>query len=488
MKFRYAPLLIALLLTAACARPPAPVEQQFIDDVAAALGGKAAIEAADALTIEAEGRRLNIGQDLTPESTTMEFGISGYTRSIDLANDRSRTVETRTPLFDYFRGRDPFQVISGIDGDVAYDIGADGSPRRASQEVAMERRSDLYHHPLTLVRAVLAGNATVGNVRNEGGLSVADIATDDEMTLTMAVDPETHLPAFISSNDFHPYFRDVVRWTGLSGYESVGALMLPSVFSRSLDEFHVYRLEATAQSTDAPTGDIGAPTEAVAATPASGPAPANVEVEVLADGVWYLNGQSHHSVLLEFSDHLMFIEAPNEARTLAVIDKARELVPGKPIRYLVNTHHHFDHSGGVRTAVAEGLTVITHAANEAFYRRMAAQPSTIVPDALSRSPKPIETETVNESRTYEDEAMSLTLYHVAGSQHSASILMAYLPEQRLLIEADLYTPGRTAPQTFAPNMLENIERYGLEVDRVVPIHGGVVDFETVEAAVSSLQN
>jgi hypothetical protein len=119
---------------------------------------------------------------------------------------------------------------------------------------------------------------------------------------------------------------------------------------------------------------------------------------------------------------------------------------------------------------------------------MAAQPSTIVPDALSRSPKPIETETVNESRTYEDEAMSLTLYHVAGSQHSASILMAYLPEQRLLIEADLYTPGRTAPQTFAPNMLENIERYGLEVDRVVPIHGGVVDFETVEAAVSSLQN
>jgi len=142
----------------------------------------------------------------------------------------------------------------------------------------------------------------------------------------------------------------------------------------------------------------------------------------------------------------------------------------------------------VRTAVAEGLTVITHAANEAFYRRMAEQPSTIVPDALARAPKPIKIETVDEQRTYEDESMKLELYHVAESRHSGSILMAYLPEQRLLIEADLYTPGRTAPQTFAPNMLENIERYGLEVDRVVPIHGGVVDFETVEAAVSSLQN
>ena len=487
MNFRYGPLTIVILLLTACAEAPVPAGQQFIDSVAAALGGRAAIEATGTLTIDAEGRRLNIGQDMTPESATMEFDISAR-QVIDLVNGSGRTEETRTPLFDYFRGRGSFPVISGIDGDVAYDIGADGSARRADEQAATERRSEFYHHPLTLVRAALAGNASVSNVRAADGLSLADVTTDDGMMLTMAVDPETGLPAFIRSTDFHSYFRDVVRRTDFSDYESVGELMLPTVISRSLDEFHVFRLETTSQRTDSSAADISAPTEAVAARPASGPAPASVEVEALADGVWYLTGQSHHSVLLEFSDHLTIIEAPSETRTLAVLETASALVPGKPVTHVINTHHHFDHSGGVRTAVAEGLTVITHAANEAFYRRMAEQPSTIVPDALARAPKPIKIETVDEQRTYEDESMKLELYHVAESRHSGSILMAYLPEQRLLIEADLYTPGRTAPQTFAPNMLENIERYGLEVDRVVPIHGGVVDFETVEAAVSSLQN
>ena len=165
--------------------------------------------------------------------------------------------------------------------------------------------------------------------------------------------------------------------------------MLPSVLSRSLDEFHVFRLDVVAQNTGAELGDIAAPTTAVAATPASGPGPVNVEAEMLADGIWFLAGQSHHSVLVEFDDHLVIIEAPSEARTLGVIEKARELVPGKPVTHLVSTHHHFDHSGGIRAAVSEGMTIVTQAANEAFYRRMAAQPATIMPDAQARAQQPI---------------------------------------------------------------------------------------------------
>ena len=97
-----------------------------------------------------------------------------------------------------------------------------------------------------------------------------------------------------------------------------------------------------------------------------------VTVEPLAKGIWWLAGGSHHSVLVEFADHLTLIEAPlNEARALAVIAKARELVPGKPLTQLVNSHHHFDHSGGVRAAISEGLTVITHQGNVAFFQEMA---------------------------------------------------------------------------------------------------------------------
>src|SRR4029077_4422871 len=107
---------------------------------------------------------------------------------------------------------------------------------------------------------------------------------------------------------------------------------------------------------------------AAAAPAASGPPPAVVTAEPVAKGIWFLAGQSHHSVLVEFGDHLMLIEAPqNDTRTLAVIAKARELRPDKPLKYVANSHHHFDHSGGIRAAVAEGLTVITHKANEVFF-------------------------------------------------------------------------------------------------------------------------
>ncbi|MDH3440020.1 MAG: MBL fold metallo-hydrolase, partial [Gammaproteobacteria bacterium] len=226
----------------------------------------------------------------------------------------------------------------------------------------------------------------------------------------------------------------------------------------------------------------------VASAPISGTPPATVTAEQVADGVWRLAGQSHHSVLIEFSDHLVIVEAPNETRLLAVLAKAEELVPGKPVTKVVNTHHHFDHSGGVRAAVASGLTVITHATNEHFYRRMAVQPSTIVPDALSNSPQAISIETVADERTYQDESMTLELYHVAGNPHSASILMGYLPAQRMLIQVDLFTTGRTTPQLFAPNLLDNIERRGLAVDTVLSLHGDDYDIATLASAVAALRN
>jgi len=488
MKFRNVSLAALAVMLAACAEPPVSVEQQFIEDVAEALGGRSAIESANTLTMEAEGSMLNVGQDLTPEAATMEFNISDYRLVADLANNRSRTNLTRTPLFDYFRGRDPMPQVSGIDGNVAYDIGPDGSARRSHEDVASDRLSSYYHHPLPLMRAVLTGAAALGNVRNDGGYTLADVTLESGKTFILAVDTGSKLPAYISSTDHHYYFRDVTRKTGFADYMAVGDVTLPAEISQSFDEFHVFRIQATAQNVNGPATAASAPPEVIAAAPVTGTAPAQVTAEQLADGVWVLAGQSHHSVLFEFSDHLKLLEAPNEVRTLAVIAKAQELVPDKPLTHVINTHHHFDHSGGLRTAVSAGLTVITQAANEAFYRRMAKQPSTLVPDPLSRSPRDIEIEAVDDEAVYADDSMTLELYHVAGSPHSSSILMAYLPEHRVLIEADLYNPGRTTPQLFAPNLLENIQKFDLDVERIVPIHGGIIDFEELETAVQALRN
>jgi glyoxylase-like metal-dependent hydrolase (beta-lactamase superfamily II) len=216
--------------------------------------------------------------------------------------------------------------------------------------------------------------------------------------------------------------------------------------------------------------------------------PARVESERLANGVWHLRGGSHHSVLVEFRDHLVMIEAPqNEERSLAVIAEAQRLVPNKPIRYVVNTHHHFDHSGGIRTYVAQSAILVGHESNRDFYERqlLSDAPRTVEPDILSSihpwfsQTRYLAIEGVNDKYVLSDGVRTLDLYLVQGLNHATGMLIAYLPAERILINADLYSPPApgaappTAPTATMTALSRNVERLGLNVDRHVGIHGGV---------------
>jgi glyoxylase-like metal-dependent hydrolase (beta-lactamase superfamily II) len=210
--------------------------------------------------------------------------------------------------------------------------------------------------------------------------------------------------------------------------------------------------------------------------------PVRVDTERLADGVYLLGGSTHNSVAVEFNEFVAVVEAPlDEKRSLAVIEEVARRFPNKPIRFLINTHQHFDHIGGLRTYLHIGATIVTHVKNFDFYSRdvLNYAPRTLQPDMVSLWP-PTELsegynyETVRENYVITDGMRSMHVSYVQPLQHVEGMLMAYLPKDKLLIEADLFdthVPPPPSPTPASRSLLNQVRRLKLDVSQVVPIHG-----------------
>lgn len=482
--------LFAALALSACTR--LTPEQQTVSDAAAALGGRERILAAKTLVMEGGGTQYNLGQDVVPGATGETFTVTNYRRAIDLGAGRDRVALTRQPNFAYFAGPKPQNLVQGLDGAIGYNVAADGKATRMADTAAADRRAEWSQHPLLAVRAALDAKATLANPRTEGGESLVDVTTADGASFTLAVDAKTHLPTRVATKGYDTNLGDVVRTTAFADYQKAGELQLPTMLTSSVDDFVTAKLTLTGQTVDGDSGDLAAPADVAAAPAITAPPAPTVTATQLAKGITHLTGGSHHSMLVEFPDNLLLIEAPqNEARALAVIAKARELVPGKPLTQLVVTHHHFDHTGGVRAAVSEGLGVITHEGNVAFFEEMVKRPHTIRPDALSRTPKPLTIEGVADQKTISGGAMTVVLYTLS-TPHSQTMLVAYFPKERMLVQVDVYGPGG-AVQMFASAFLEELKKRNLKIDRIAPLHGPVVSYaqflkETAAFAAASRAN
>jgi glyoxylase-like metal-dependent hydrolase (beta-lactamase superfamily II) len=218
--------------------------------------------------------------------------------------------------------------------------------------------------------------------------------------------------------------------------------------------------------------------------------PVRVETHKLANGVYLLGGASHNSVAIEFKDFAAVVEAPlNEQRSLAVIEEIVKLMPGKPIRFLVNTHQHFDHLGGIRTYMHIGATIVTHWLNHSFYIKdvLNYAPRTLQPDMVSLWPptelaEGYQYETVRENYVLSDGTRNLNMYYVNPLQHADGMLMAFLPTEKLLIEADLLDTDRPLPAASArdsTSFFNVIRKLKLDVAQIVPIHGKPIPWSDV---------
>jgi glyoxylase-like metal-dependent hydrolase (beta-lactamase superfamily II) len=192
-----------------------------------------------------------------------------------------------------------------------------------------------------------------------------------------------------------------------------------------------------------------------------------IEVTPMARGVWRITGGT---MVIEFADHMTLFEVDGQpARIKQVIEKARSIVPAKPVTQVIVSHHHFDHTSGLREAVAEGLTVISRRDNGVIFREMTSRPATHFPDDLQKSGKTLNFVPVDDHLHLADATMTMDIYHVVANNHMGDGVFAYIPEHKMMIEGDIATAAEDL-QWWGDSWLDNIAYRKIDVQRNVPVH------------------
>ena len=461
-------------------------ELQLVTRAADALGGRDRVMAVKTLQIIGYGELayFNGGGNIIgdPAAPQKWQKVLEYTRTIDLEHSRTR-VQQRLKM-DFVFASTAGQLglnrtNETLDGDIAYNIGGGflaapqtgvQQPQPAGPAAARQRRVELLAHPVTIVRAALDPASKLSNLRKQGDLQLVDITVRQGDLLTLAVNGTTNLPAWVSYVGPNANLGDVTYRTAFAGYVPEKGIQLPTGFATSIDFRNVVqsKLYVDRNIVDASVDDLSAPASVRSAAP-QGPPPganANLEPMKVADHVWFMNGNT----FFEFDDHFTMVEANRtDAALQAILKVINGLVPGKRVTQVIQTHHHFDHSVGLRAAVAEGLTVISRRGNEGIFREMVARPAKLFPDALGRNPKPLKFMPVDDHLKLKDATNEVDIYHIIGNYHMADGVVVHVPASNLFVEADLTTQEWDF-NWWGDSLMNNIEYRKLKVDTNLAVH------------------
>ena len=347
---------------------------------------------------------------------------------------------------------------------------------------ANARLLDIWMTPYGVVKAAqAAASEAVVKPSDQGETVITFPAAGTTVIATM--DSQNLIKRVVVPED-NPVLGDTSVDTTYSEYRDFNGIKFPTRILRKEGDFPTLELKVTDVRPNAGVHIVVPQSIAQTAAAASQPPPVpKIEAKKLADGVFRMEGTGvfYHSIAVEFKDYTVVVEGPlGDDLALPIIDAVKKAIPDKPIKYVVNTHVHFDHSGGLRAFVAEGATIITQTSNKPFYEKVWARPHTIHPDRLAQSPRKPIIESVDERRMITDGDQRIDLYHLTAIWHNTGLLAVYMPKLKMLMVPDLFEglPREPAPPNpDFQNLFNEIQRLGLDVVHIAPLH---VPLETMD--------
>ena len=509
-----ATMLVAVLAAACGGSLP---EKSTLDQAVEAMGGAQALKSVANEVVEAYGSRQSPEQG-SSISVPRHLSNFTYVRTAGIEEDHLHLEHDHVTTYltpDRYEFKEVVNGMSGfVDGkDTVF------SQRETKGMFTSRATAELAHtrltSPLRVLRGALANPAIVQEEQdievNQRMFKVLVIREEGEPELRLLIDPETFLPAAARVLEDHPPIGDTVVDAWFSDYRDVSGVKFPFHVRITLDgvEAHSEDRESIAVNVSAPASTYEIPASFLPPAQPVVPALADlgkrstqllqnlkyltqtffyfdqsglpITLNELAPGVVHVVGPSHHSLLVEMKDYLVLVDTPlfYPERSEATLSAIKARYPNKPIQYVIASHFHSDHIGGIRHFVADGgVTVLAGEPSVPFYQRVFSNPHTVAPDRLARNPVPVVVEGVRTLKVLDDGEHSVEAHRIQ-SIHSNDTLIVYLPKEKILFVADLYNPGLFPPGQAAPyvwgvasgGLYDEVTRLGLDVQMIAGGHG-----------------
>ena len=447
-------IILATVATATAWAVPAALGQDaktIVSNVSKAMGA----DNLKTLQYSGTATEFAFGQAVNPNSPWPGFVEKSYTRSINYEM--------------------PAWRIDRVLGPIPADRRGGGLPPGPTQSLIVgantswAQQVDLWMTPYGFLREAAKANATASSKSMNGKkYTVVTFTAPNKAKFNGYIDQDNMLSRVETWIDT-PMLGDTLVEVTYDNYKDFGSVKFPTSIVQKQGGYPTLDLTVTDVKGNAPVEIQGTPAGAPATPPATS--------QRLADGV-YLILPAYAALAVDFKDYIVIVEGPqSEERASAIVTEAKRVIPNKPIKYVVNTHNHFDHSGGLRTFIAEGATIVTYEGNKAYYQKIFSLPHTLNPDRQSKAKKKIAIETMTDKKVLTDGNHVIELHRLQGSNHNDGLIVAYLPKEKILVEADAFNPPAqaNAPPPATPtanntNLVENLDRLKLDVETIIPIH------------------